>query len=105
MSSLTSTIDQPNQQIGRAVSLDTTIVLTKIESMIPMKSEFEEVDELSEEAKVKKKRKTANEIILSEYRNGLANAGFPNFELIPSHKRHDALDMHYFYDNGEDYIS
>ena len=41
MSSLTSTIDQPNQQIGRAVSLDTTIVLTKIESMIPMKSEFE----------------------------------------------------------------
>lgn len=105
MPSLTSTIDQPNQQIGRAVSLDTTIVLTKIESMIPMKSEFEEVDELSEEAKVKKKRKTANEIILSEYRNGLANAGFPNFELIPSHKRHDALDMHYFYDNGEDYIS
>ena len=99
--------EEQNTTIGKAIPLDKTIVISHIEKdVIPMKKTVEQVDDLSEEGLLQKKkgRKKDNEIVMEEYRNGLANAGLPVFHHIPGDQRHDLLDMYRFYDNGQDPI-
>lgn len=91
-----------NNEITRATRLEKSIILKKLEgSIIPMKYEEGEL-ELKVPSVSRKKRKKDNEIVLSDYRNSIANAGLPSFEKIPLDARHDDLDMYYFYDNQDD---